>query len=342
YPSDGGNIVVSSMYDFSIVDSFQFRPLGEPSANDLDSVYYYGSSGEFTTQDSTLGLISEYWSPKTGVPAGWRAVFLRTGLTNRTAATINDVRFAYAWDWDVPSDSGARNTSGFDAANYIVWLRGSEFGADTGNTACIDNDRRFAAVGYYPADDVDYLDYFVTGGGPGSAGFQAQHTRDNRTFVGGDWHHVALDSMLTNIVDFDIYETLAPDSLLGVDLHMVVNTGSYDIAPGDTVYLHTLMLTGIASDNNPGNDLSVVWQSAYESAPWRNTCCDSPGDFDNNGVYGIGDITALIAYIFSGGPGPDCEAEGDFNGDGSLNISDVTAGIQYIFSGGAPPVCGPL
>ncbi|HSH00727.1 MAG TPA: putative Ig domain-containing protein, partial [candidate division Zixibacteria bacterium] len=70
------------------------------------------------------------------------------------------------------------------------------------------------------------------------------------------------------------------------------------------------------------------------------SCCDIPGDFNNDGSYNIGDVTAGIAYIFSGGPAPPCPAEADFNADGAYNIGDVTAGIAFIFSGGPAPDCG--
>ncbi|HSG99277.1 MAG TPA: hypothetical protein VLB27_04455 [candidate division Zixibacteria bacterium] len=70
-------------------------------------------------------------------------------------------------------------------------------------------------------------------------------------------------------------------------------------------------------------------------------CCDTPGDFDNSGSYNIADVTAGIAYIFSGGPAAVCPQEADFDGSGAYNIADVTAGIAFIFSGGAAPICGP-
>lgn len=70
-------------------------------------------------------------------------------------------------------------------------------------------------------------------------------------------------------------------------------------------------------------------------------CCDTPGDFDNSGSYNIADVTAGIAFIFSGGPAADCPQEADFDASGAFNIADVTAGIAFIFSGGAAPICGP-
>ena len=65
------------------------------------------------------------------------------------------------------------------------------------------------------------------------------------------------------------------------------------------------------------------------------------GDYNDNGAVAIDDVTALIAYIFSGGAGPICCAEGDANGDGFINIADPVYLIQRIFSAGPAPVCGP-
>ena len=69
-------------------------------------------------------------------------------------------------------------------------------------------------------------------------------------------------------------------------------------------------------------------------------CCNTAGDFNNDDVFNIADVTAGIAYIFSGGDAPGCDDEADFDGSNAFNIADVTAGIAYIFSGGAAPVCG--
>ncbi|HSG99501.1 MAG TPA: hypothetical protein VLB27_05600, partial [candidate division Zixibacteria bacterium] len=123
YPGDGGNIVVSSMFDFSIVDSFQFRPLESPSASE-DGSFWTGTSGVFTTQDSTVGLRTDYWIPKSGVPSGWHVVYARTAYFSYDdgggAPALTDVKAAYAWDWDVPSDSGSRNTSGINVVNNFI------------------------------------------------------------------------------------------------------------------------------------------------------------------------------------------------------------------------------
>lgn len=70
-------------------------------------------------------------------------------------------------------------------------------------------------------------------------------------------------------------------------------------------------------------------------------CCDVPGDADGSGSFSIGDITYLIAYIFSGGLAPACFIEGDADGNGDITIADVTYGIAHIFAGGPAPTCPP-
>lgn len=77
----------------------------------------------------------------------------------------------------------------------------------------------------------------------------------------------------------------------------------------------------------------------YPPAQARQICCDVAGDANHDGATNIGDVTHLIAHIFSGGSEPVCAGEGDANGSGSTNIADVTHLIAWIFSGGTSPVC---
>jgi len=70
------------------------------------------------------------------------------------------------------------------------------------------------------------------------------------------------------------------------------------------------------------------------------TCCDLPGDANNDGVVNILDITFLINYLYKLGPAPDCPVEGDTNGDCVINILDVTYLINYLYKGGPLPICG--
>ncbi len=61
-------------------------------------------------------------------------------------------------------------------------------------------------------------------------------------------------------------------------------------------------------------------------------------DADNTDAINIADVTYLVAWIFSGGPGPVTVQSGDANADFDIRIDDVLYLIEYIFRGGpAPP-----
>jgi hypothetical protein len=346
YPGSGSDITISGMFNNGFVDSFLFRPLNDPSNDALsDDDWYLGTSNEFTTYDSTLGLTVDYWAPKVSkLSDDWKVVYGRVCVTNRTLSTINDLYVAYAWDWDVNSDhtspSNVDNTSGFLADNS--WNLMYQQGANDTTTTCLENDTRFAAVRYFPPSEIDTLDAFASGSGlAGAVGFQAMYTRDNATFVGADWDYNALDSMLLNISGFDAFTTVDPELIDGTDLHMVLNGGSLNLGVNDTAYLHFAMITGIAA-NNTTSDLEGIAEEMKTWSPWTaGTCCVDAGDANDDGNVTIGDVTFLIARIFSGGGPPPCCSEGDANGDGSITIGDVTYLIARIFSGGGAPICGP-
>jgi len=82
-------------------------------------------------------------------------------------------------------------------------------------------------------------------------------------------------------------------------------------------------------------------------------CCEDgwpnhvAGDANYSGFVDIGDVTHIIAYIFSGGPPPtpfilmgDVDTTEAGECYQSVDISDVVYLIAYIFQGGAAPRCG--
>jgi len=331
--------VVSAMYSLSIVDSFQFRPQGEPQA-ETELIYEHASSGLFTTQDSALGLSVDYWTPPGNLPVGgtWKPVIVRVGYYNLTNAPIDSVFCAYALDWDVPSDFKVRNTSAIEAgaAPTYIYQQGSETGADPDNSPCRNDATRYAATIYTPPQEMNLVPYSDGGSGAMGVGFQALFTRDNATFVGGNWDHPAVDSMLHTNFGMNIFSSADPDSQF-VDLHTMFNGGAYRIDPDDTLYLWLRLLTGFGT------------QAEFEAAAEATRalvhpegCCRVPGDANGSGRYNIADITYLISRIFAGGPAPQCCEEADCNGDGKVNIADITRQICIIFAGCPPCVCGPV
>lgn len=65
-----------------------------------------------------------------------------------------------------------------------------------------------------------------------------------------------------------------------------------------------------------------------------------PGDANNDGKISIGDVTFLIARIFSGGPAPVYPAAADADASCTVGIGDVTFLIARIFTGGEAPRLG--
>ncbi len=337
--SYNGGQVVSAMFEFNIVDSFQFRPLTMPTTDNNPNGtpgFLHGNSGSFTTQDSTLGFTVDYWMPEASIapPGAWKVVIGRAYYYNTTDAPIDSVYCGFAWDWDVPSDSGSRNTSTVDVTRFMLYQQGAEYAQDTGNTACLPNDNRFAGTIYVPPADVNLPSYTDSGSGVMGVGFQSLFTRDNATYVASDWLHPRVDSVLRNLSGFSRFSTAAPDSQ-EVDLFTVLNGGAYRIDPNDTLCLWFITVTGIGT---VGDFLACVDSARGSDNP--SGCCTTPGDFNHDGTFNISDVTSGIARIFTGGAAPACQDEADFNGDNTFNISDVTAGIARIFSGGGPPVCG--
>ena len=66
-------------------------------------------------------------------------------------------------------------------------------------------------------------------------------------------------------------------------------------------------------------------------ACYVNYCAyENPGDVDGNGTANIGDIAALVNFLFKGGPAPNPLANGDVNGDCLINYDDYTCMMQAI------------
>ncbi len=99
------------------------------------------------------------------------------------------------------------------------------------------------------------------------------------------------------------------------------------------VVAHSITLT--ITDNN---SQSIDRRISVQINP-TGTCCDTPGDANNDVACNVGDAVFLIAYVFQGGPAPPCSPEGDANGDCNLNVGDAVSLINYIFKGGDPPIC---
>ena len=64
------------------------------------------------------------------------------------------------------------------------------------------------------------------------------------------------------------------------------------------------------------------------------------GDVNHTHSVNIVDLTAMVAFLFTGGTAPDPKKVADINGNCSVNIVDVTYFVNYLFGGGADPQIG--
>jgi len=63
------------------------------------------------------------------------------------------------------------------------------------------------------------------------------------------------------------------------------------------------------------------------------------GDFNQDDIINILDVTAAISYLYMGGMPPINDFVADVNGSGDVNILDVTYYINYLYKGGPAPDC---
>ncbi len=299
-------------------------------------------------------------------------VYGRTG-------TVSGVRVGEAIDFDIPSDSGSDNSSGFDAGLKLMYQQGSE--EDTlGGSGCLNN-KRFGGINFLEAylNDVLYK--------PGSLPYGA-YTRDNKTYVYPEEGFVP-EELYTNMSmsGYSPYSSANPDSQY-VDLHTVMtfDTG-LTVSPTNVYKFYVGILThwdgdlasflaekaeevqwyedhikptpmGACCDTSTG-DCSYGTEAecdgekeAYEGDwtdcnpnPCALTCCNSDGkrgDVNyNGGAPNVADVTYLVYFLFKHGPQPPCFEEGDVNGNGAINVADVTYLVYFLFKHGPAPVACP-
>jgi hypothetical protein len=151
---------------------------------------------------------------------------------------------------------------------------------------------------------------------------------------------VLLDSAITPRADFSVTTTgagTADVDSAGYTTYIPSSPDLDDSISFELTYsLPTFSPVCIGPDKVFCTDITTV---VVVLAP---NCCDVPGDADHSGAMNIGDVTFMIARIFSGGPAPLCVNESDADGSGSFDIADVTFLIARIFSGGPAPVCGTV
>ena len=148
----------------------------------------------------------------------------------------------------------------------------------------------------------------------------------------------AVDIPLPVILDWDTAET-ADQYHLQLDSSLLFTLPIIDMTLAETQYeilsleQDTEYYWRIRAENTVGwGDWSVI-RNFNTAATW---IC---GDADGSESINILDVTAIINYLYKGGPAPDPIVSADVNNSGNLNILDVTTIINYLYKSGPALNC---
>jgi len=316
--------------DFTAADGF--RPRGPWTIDEFTYPEYTYAAHEFMTADSSIGFTVKYFAPSDADKCDF--IIQHLYIYNLTDTDIDGVRFGEFLDWDVPSDSGADNGSGFDVTRKLIYQYGAEYGQDDSTEAFCpqESDDRFAGIA------ITTLDM------PKNA-----MTIDNSHLFFPDKPYGNDRPRLANVYElmgddgYSTWSSSAPESLY-TDLSTLVTFGEYAIRVGDTICATSVLATekdGLSNFENSIDDALQFIADEDLECGGPNSCLDLPGDASNDGHVTIGDVVFLIHMFCYGGSAPDCPLEGDVNGDCQVDAQDVIYIVEYVFKGGPPPIACP-
>ena len=360
YDATDGAILNYYMFDTDWLSKFAMRPT---EGLFIDSTTYadysYGYTGKFLTKDSAMAVEVEYFAPKGGTDCQF--IVMKEKFFINQGGDINNVIVGDIYDWDIPSDSGVENGSGFDrgtgtTSRDLMYCYGAEYDADSiENNDCILADQRVGGMAYYNGFKAPWYE-----GSPVVYGVDSLEnpagpwwTHMNEDWVGptGDFVPSQLYDKITSMgSSWETWESTNPsmEDSLYQDLNMVAVFGTFNLKTTDTLVFVKILAAeqdGGVAGLQATIDGARTWIAARPgifSWPARSAplcCCDKPGDSNNNGAVNILDVTYTISYLYKGGAAPPCPAEADANGNCAVNILDVTYTISYLYKGGPAPKC---
>ena len=326
---DGADTLLFRAYSSSWADDDALRPIWNLEVDSLSNADYSYAQGECVTADTSVGCVFEYYVPK--APDTCEFIVQVLKFFSRTGSTLSDVYLGGIFDWDVPSDSGLRNGSGFDVSRNLIYQYGAEYNQDDSTEALCgqESSDRYAGVMILSANRVknamtiDNATYMYSSGPYGDAPLPAGYVYGHLLTMNG----------------YSTYSSSNPDSLY-TDLSTLITYGSYDLSIWDTISIIQILSTGRDGYADFLAELDKAEEWAMNHLPYDFHCCVVPGDANYDFGANVGDAVYIISYAFRGGPAPPCMNAADCNGDCAVNVGDAVCIVNYIFRLGAAPVCG--
>jgi len=317
-----------SMFGEGLLSEHGFIPMSNSDV--VDSGSYTLHTSEFVTRDTAIGLERTWVAPDDDC---FMVAITRVYAVD--GETHNNLIIGEAVDWDIPSDSGTWNNSGFIPSLKTFYQVGAEFADSSGDALeCQDNDERYGGVRYmgarsYGSFSKDLANFF---------------TKDNATQVypEGHFNNDSLWYYMGGNIGYSTADTT------NADLHMVLTAkNGYSLSVGDTLTFYTLYASvreGSEWDFENRIENGYDWACSNEyliNAGIECGCCVYWGDVNGDGGQfpDIADLVYLVAYMFSGGPAPVCLEAVDCNGNGEIDIEDLVCLINPMFLGGTFPEC---
>ncbi len=351
----GDTILSNSVYHSQADSSSIIYQLTDGSAVITDEVFQVWQSGTMTNYDSSIGFVCTYYAPQMtrtwdfGPGKVWQAdqqfITRELKVWSLDSLALTGLVIGEVIDWDIPSDSGVRNSGETDSSRNLLYCLGAEFNQDS-SVECQDNDLRYGGMsyGYYKhyAADVDSMAWFVLD----SVAYGGYHEANAR-YVDSGWDDNQLYQNMSDTSGLRAWSHVHSDSQ-EVNLHSVLTYEfQIDINPGDTLVFYSIMATVRNSDQESvqtgSSRIKELIDKGQNFIRYFGCCHNLRGDLNTDGNDAdIIDLTFIINYIYRGGPLPTCAGEGDVNADGSpTDVVDLTYLVDYIYRGGPPPYsCG--
>jgi hypothetical protein len=349
--------IPAGQYKYALVNYTAFYPK-------MNGVEYPGPWWGIT-------ITEEWWLPKTPSPA-WDPKFLlwcQTIHTGQTAPTWWNTPAAFnpavetlyinkAMDWDVYTFSGSRNWAWSNKAIGAAWQEGIK---DTLPINEPPPNGHFGFVAYL--DSIDnpqpYAVHIVSNPSyiyPVS-GYVDAELYDIQADPAPDFPTLLKPFTKVDTVGFPYVplNTLAKDTF-PVDLNIVM-TDLRIVPPypaSITVYNVLGVIGDTAQDPNKGCDSLANAYNGIRAALGlgtfanldsllnckASTCLAKPGDANASNNYTLGDVIAIVNYVFNKPgctPQPICWltnliCRGDWNGSNNVTLSDVIQAVNFVFN----------